>query len=193
MITSKKELKEYLQEDALANGRSTTKVHILGDSIWRNIVCMRKKEYYKSLKGLHLVLNIPGMVMNRYLQSKLSIRCGFTLPIGVFDKGLSIAHKGTIIVNANTKVGKNCRIHEGVTIGTTNGSNVAPVIGNNVFIATGAKIIGDIYIADDVAIGANAVVVKSIMEPGTTWGGVPARKISNNNSHSNLSKLLELD
>ena len=90
------------------------------------------------------------------------------------------------------KVGKNCRIQEGVNIGATNGSNLAPQIGDNVFIGTGAKIIGDITIADDVAIGANAVVVKSITERGCTYAGVPAKKISSNNSHSNLcSKLFE--
>jgi serine O-acetyltransferase len=127
------------------------------------------------------------------MQSRLAVKCGFLLPIGVFGKGLSVAHKGTIIVNHNARIGENCRIHEGVTIGSTNGPDDSPKIGNNVFIATGAKIIGDIYIADDVAIGANAVVVKSINEPGTTWGGVPARKISENNSHSNLNKMLGLD
>ena len=59
-------------------------------------------------------------------------------------------------------------------------------IGDRVFIATGAKIIGNIAIANDCSIAANTVVVKSILEEGTTWGGVPAKKISDNNSHSNL-------
>jgi serine O-acetyltransferase len=72
-----------------------------------------------------------------------------------------------------------------VNIGSTNGSK-APKLGNNVFIGTGAKIIGDITIADNVAIGANAVVVKSITEPGTTWGGIPAKKISDHDSRSNM-------
>ena len=83
-------------------------------------------------------------------------------------------------------IGKNCRIQDGVTIGATNGSTCAPQIGNNVFIGSGAKIIGDIRIADDVAIGAQALVVKSILESGITVGGIPAKKISNNDSHSNL-------
>ena len=62
----------------------------------------------------------------------------------------------------------------------------APQIGNNVFIGSGAKIIGDIRIADDVAIGAQALVVKSVLEGGITVGGIPAKKISNHDSHSNL-------
>ena len=58
------------------------------------------------------------------------------------------------------------------------------------FLGSGAKVIGDIQIADDVAIGANAVVVRSITEPGTTWAGVPARKISGKSSHENLNPRL---
>ena len=110
----------------------------------------------------------------------------------MFGPGLSIAHYGTIVVSTAARVGKNCRLHEGVNIGATNGSSRAPQIGDNVFIGTGAKIIGDITIADDVAIGANAVVVKSIQEQGITVGGVPAKKISVNNSHSNLAPQLFL-
>lgn len=106
---------------------------------------------------------------------------------GKIGKGLSLPHKGTIVINTTAQIGENCRIHEGVTIGSTNGSKIAATIGNNVFIGSGAKIIGDIHIADDVAIGANAVVVKSIYESGTTWAGNPARKVSDNNSHSNLA------
>lgn len=44
-------------------------------------------------------------------------------------------------------------------------------------IGVGAKLIGDIVIADDIVVGAGAVVVSSFTEPGITIGGVPARRI----------------
>ena len=53
----------------------------------------------------------------------------------------------------------------------------APVIGNNVDIGVGAKIIGDITIADDVKIGAGAVVTKSCLEKGATLVGIPAKPV----------------
>lgn len=81
-------------------------------------------------------------------------------------------------------------MHQCVTIGSTSGTFESAEIGDNVFIGAGACIIGAVTIADDVAIGANAVVVKSITEPGTTWGGCPAKKISNHDSRSNLSPFL---
>ncbi len=190
-INSKDELVEYLTQDAKASYRTCIKTKFLGDEIWKFQVNLRKLEYYTSKTNDSLLYVFPKAFYSfkRHIQG---VKLGFSIPINVFDKGLSIAHYGQISVNTQAKVGVNCRIHEGVTIGATSGSKKAPIIGDNVFIGTGAKIIGDITIANDVCIGANAVVVKSITEPGTTWAGVPAKKISNNNSHSSLSKYLSL-
>lgn len=58
------------------------------------------------------------------------------------------------------------------------------------FIASGARIIGDISIASNIAIGANAVVTKSFLEEGITIAGIPAKKISNNSSEGFLVKEL---
>lgn len=100
------------------------------------------------------------------------MKCGgFSIPVNSFGLGLSIAHGGTVVVNDIARIGKNCRIHEGVTIGTTGKNGRAAIIGDNCFIATGAKIIGDIHLGNDIAIGANAVVVKSFLENGITLGG----------------------
>ena len=119
-----------------------------------------------------------------------SIRLGFSIPLNVFGKGLSIAHYGSIVVNSNAHIGNNCRIQENVTIGSTSGNSRAPVVGDNVFIASGARLIGDISIANNIAIGANAVVTKSFYEEGITIAGVPAKKISNNGSENFLVKEL---
>lgn len=51
------------------------------------------------------------------------------------------------------------------------------MLGKNVDLGIGAKIIGGVTIADNIKIGANAVVTKSFTEPGITIAGVPAKKI----------------
>lgn len=192
MITNKKDLNYYLSQDAIALRRNTKRPRLFGDEIWKYQILLRKTEYYSNLfhsSKKHLLF---CYIWYKLKLHKYSVKLGFSIPLNVFGPGLSIAHYGTIVVNGAAKVGKNCRIHEGVNIGATNGGASAPQIGDNVFIGTGAKIIGDISVANDVAIGANAVVVKSITENGVTYGGVPAEKISSNNSHSNLSpKLFE--
>ncbi|MGN1190976.1 MAG: serine O-acetyltransferase [Candidatus Ornithospirochaeta sp.] len=153
---------------------------------------LRKREYeINCLQGIKRLLMLPLIMVHKYRFHRLSLLLNFTIPLNAIGPGFSIAHPGTIVINPEARIGKNCRIQTGVTIGSTNGSEKAPIIGDNVFLGDGCKIIGDIRIADDVAIGANAVVVKSILESGTTWGGVPAKKISNNDSRSCLSPFVE--
>lgn len=190
MINSRKDLIKCLSQDSIANKRKTIRPSLYGDDIWKFIYLLRLNEYYSSLTGLKKVLCFPITALRKIQFHHRSLLMGFSIPINVFDSGLSIAHYGTIVVNGNCKIGKNCRIQTGVTLGSTNGCTEAPVLGDNIFLGDGCKIIGNISIANDVAIGANAVVVKSITEPGTTWGGIPAHKISNNNSHSNLPQTL---
>ncbi len=125
----------------------------------------------------------------QYKYKKLSIKYGFSIPLNVFGPGLAIVHLGTIVVASGAKVGANCRIHEGVTIGATNKSDKAAIIGDNVFIGSGAKIIGEVHISSNVAVAANAVVVKDVDLPnGGTIGGIPAKLISENTSALNLVK-----
>lgn len=185
MIETKHELKEYLRQDAAASYRSDIHAHGLRDDIWKWQRAMRYSEYYANRAKLHPLFR-PAAILCRVRFARLSIRLGFSTPYQNIGKGFSVAHYGLLVIHGNAVIGDNCRIQEGVCIGSTNGSSRAPRIGNNVFIGSGAKIIGDIEIADDVAIGAGAVVVKSIKEPGTTWGGVPAKKLSNASSRSNL-------
>lgn len=108
---------------------------------------------------------------------RLGLKCGFSVCLNSCGKGLQLAHIGSIIINGT--LGDYCRIHVGVNIGVKAGTNCErPIIGSGVYIGPGAKIFGDITIADHIAIGANSVVNKSFLEPGITIAGIPAKKIS---------------
>ena len=194
MIASRDELQAVLAQDARANNRATVRPRPFrsGEEIWLFLRLLRRLEYYSSFSGWKRRLWLPWVLWTRLRFKRLSVRLNYTIPLNVCGPGLSLAHVGTIVISNRARVGANCRIHEGVTIGATNGSGLAPRIGNNVFLGAGAKVIGDIEIADDVCVGANAVVVKSVTEPGITVGGVPARKISGRNSHANLAPGLGL-
>lgn len=95
----------------------------------------------------------------------------------MFSGGLRINHYGNIVVNPEAKVGEWCDIHQGVNIGTGMDGGV-PKLGDNVWIGPGAKLYGNIVIADGCAVGANAVVNKSFLVPQCTIAGVPAVVIS---------------
>lgn len=88
--------------------------------------------------------------------------------------GLIVQHGyGTII--APRKIGKNCWVNQGVTIGYTNNDD-CPTLGDNVTVYAGAKILGDVHVGNNVVVAANAVVVKDV-EDNCIVGGVPAKVI----------------
>ena len=117
----------------------------------------------------------------KYKFKKLSIKLGFSIPINVFGPGLSIAHYGSIVINPNAKIGANCRLHVGVNIGASGGGTEAPIIGDNVYIGPGAILFGDIKIANNVTIGANATVNKSCDIEHCVLAGTPAKVVKENN------------
>lgn len=79
------------------------------------------------------------------------------------------------IVHSAARVGARCVIGSNVTIGGA--PNGIPVIGEDVYISTGAKIIGGVAIGDGAVIGANAVVLKNV-PPFSVVGGIPAKVIN---------------
>jgi serine O-acetyltransferase len=182
MIKSRKDYEYYLESDRLALGRSELSYmnsfisYIYPDYIWKFQKQLRKLEYLHNVKCSGFCNNII-YYYNRYKFRELSLKLGFSIPINVFGPGLSIVHYGTIIVNVNAIVGSNCRIHADTNIGASGGSDKAPIIGENVYIAPGVKIFGDIKIPSNTALGANAVVNRSFQDEGTMIAGVPAKVI----------------
>lgn len=90
------------------------------------------------------------------------------LPHGI--RGIFISH--------NAKIGKNCEIFQHVVIGQGKGG--APIIGNNVIIGAGAKLIGNIRIGNNVKIGAGCIVVEDIPDNATVV--MPKARIIERNS-----------
>ncbi|GAA3508754.1 serine acetyltransferase [Aquimarina addita] len=108
------------------------------------------------------------------IHRKNQFKTGIQLPIETnIGKGLTFVHYSSTVINFAAMIGDNCTIFNGVTIGSVRGKGV-PTIGNNVVIATGAKVLGDIIIGNNVMIGANAVVVNDIPDNAVV-GGIPAK------------------
>lgn len=82
---------------------------------------------------------------------------------------MSINHGHSTEINAS-KIGKNFRCFQNVTIGTIK-SRKGPIIGDNVEIGTGAVVLGEITIGNNVRIGANATVVKDVPDNCTVVPG----------------------
>lgn len=105
-------------------------------------------------------------------------RLGYSIPTGVLGKQVVLYHRGDIIINPRSYIGDNSKLHGDNCIGNNGITNECPVIGKNVDIGIGAKVIGGVWIADNCRIGANAVVTKSCYEENATLVGIPARVIT---------------
>ena len=102
---------------------------------------------------------------------------------GQIGPGFSIGHASCIFLNKNIIIGKDVRINQGTII--AGGKKGYPCLGDNVHIAAGAKIIGNISIGDNVHIGANAVVLHDV--PGnSTVVGIPAWLVRHNGEKVNV-------
>jgi serine O-acetyltransferase len=95
-------------------------------------------------------------------------------------KGTVFGHGGIgVVVHEKAVIGENCVVGQGITIGGKSRAVEVPVIGDYVYMAAGCRIIGPITIGNNVVIGANAVVTKSIPD-NSLVAGIPAKIIKEN-------------
>ena len=98
----------------------------------------------------------------------------YTADIG---KGTKFAYGGMgCVVHGNTTIGDRVIIGQNTTIGRSLDPEDYPTIGSDVYISSGARIIGKIHVGNNVIIGANAVVCKDV-EDNSIVAGVPAKVI----------------
>jgi serine O-acetyltransferase len=104
-----------------------------------------------------------------------AVLCGCVIGVNArFGKRMIILHSVGITINSAMVAGDDVTLESGVVIGAEKGKS--PRIGDRVFFGSGAKVVGDISIGNDVLVGANAVVVKSV-PASVVVGGVPAKVI----------------
>ena len=178
MITDKKTYKYYLARDLAAYQLNKISLY---NYCWMD--CLRFQRRLRKIEYLHNVRR-NNILCRAYLffleiiNHRLATRLGFTIPKNVCGAGLCIVHYGTIVMSPKAKIGENFRIHPSTSIGEYNGT---PSLGNNVYVAPGVKIFGNITIGNNVAIAANAVVNTDVPD-NVTVGGIPAKIISNKSS-----------
>lgn len=137
------------------------------------IYILRKAQKYQKTP----VLGLYWRIVLRHFQ----IKYGFQIyPETEIGEGFYLGHWGSLVINPKTKIGKNCNIAQGVTIGQQNrGKNEGyPVIGNQVWIGPNAVIVGKINIGNNVLVAPNAYVNFDVPDNSVVAGN-PAKIYSN--------------
>jgi len=121
-------------------------------------------------------LRLPFSFVYKFLKLLMEILTGIELPCEAkLGRRFRIDHFGGIVISGDAVFGDDCVIRNGVTVGLRHtGQRGAPIIGDRADIGAGAKILGSIRIGNDVAIGANAVVITDVPSNSIAVG-VPAK------------------
>lgn len=178
-INDKKRLKEWIAYERERYGGSIIKELLClteRDILRKHQVILRKTEYYVNT-GKKLLAGIYKIKLYK-IQNKYAIH----IPVNVCDKGLKIMHVGSVLINKNAIVGKDCVFHINTAVVAGGTNNSVPVICDGVVVGVGAVLLGNIKVAKNVAIGANAVVNKNVEEENIAVAGIPAHKVSNGGS-----------
>ena len=94
---------------------------------------------------------------------------GITLPLVCeVGGGLLIRHGQGIVISKRARIGENCEIYQGVTLGEKNGA--APQVGDDVFIGANAVLLGGIRVGDGARIGALTIVLDDVPAGGIATG-----------------------
>ncbi len=153
---------------------------------FRFTVVMRLTAFFRAQAWSRWGIYHLFLLWHRRQQVKYSTEIDFASRIG---HGLYLGHLLCIVVNTRSVIGRNCTLGHGVTLGMTNARSKhpgCPVIGDNVYLGCGAKILGGITIGDDAAVGPNSVVVKDV-PPMAVVSGIPAEVISMKGSDGYVS------
>ena len=193
MILSKNDLRFYIEEDKKAclkygSGKSIIEKIYYFMFPTDNIMAFR---YLRSLRNLEYATNclksngVVGKIRYLYYKARnrhYGVKYGIFIAPNTVGYGFYIPHVvgGGIILNSRS-IGNYCSANAGVVVGVNHTQDSKPIIGNNVAMNIGCKIVGKITIGDNVTIGPNTVIYKDVPSDCVVLG-VPAQVIRRKDS-----------
>lgn len=157
-------------------------------AIYRNDPAVRNIEFllYPGFQAItfhrfiHLLWNLRIPFFPRLLSQMSRFFTGLEIhPGATIGKGFFVDHGAGVVIGETAIIGDNCVLFHNVTLGGTgkHQGKRHPTLGNNVFVGTGATLLGPISVGDNTNVGANAFVVMRDCPPNCTVVGTPAKII----------------
>lgn len=180
MIRTKQELKFYMKADYMMNRgvftpswKQRIRDIFIGDQIIRFLCLMRKTSYYRYIAENRSRFFGGGIFLfYKILYGRVSRKLGFSIGSEVFGYGLVIPHYGTIVVGSSNRIGNYAVLHTSTCI-----SDNRKVIGDGLYLSTGAKMTSSITLGNNISVGANSLVNKSLLKDNVMIAGAPAKEI----------------
>ena len=168
-------IKGDLERVVSEGGAKPALVYYITNASFKFLFWFRLGSFLKGRKGVWKIVFALVSIMYKHVEYKTGIQFFLGTKVG---KGLFFPHFSGIVVRPDCIIGENVTILQGVTIGQKRGPNDGiAIIGDNVVLSAGCKVIGKVTIGKNSIIGANAVVTSDIPE-GSIAVGIPAKVIS---------------
>jgi serine O-acetyltransferase len=122
----------------------------------------------------------PALLGFAFLGKITEVLTGIRIPYTVIaGPGLYLGHFGPIIINGAARIGSNCNLSQGVTLGVSGRAEErgAPILEDRVYVGANATIVGRITVGDDVVVAANSLVNRDVAAESIVMG-VPATVVS---------------
>jgi serine O-acetyltransferase len=143
------------------------------------------------LQGInrHSILRLPLVLLKRRYMFKYGFQISDRTVIG---HGFFLGHFGNVVINPDVKIGNNCNISHGVTIGKTNRGKLkgSPTLNDLVWVGTNSVIVGNITIGSNVLIAPNSYINFSIPNNSIVVGNPGKIKYSENPTHNYINNIL---
>lgn len=169
-----------------ATGASRSVAIFLTQGFWASCSYRISKSFVNNarIKLIRAVFLIPCAIMGKFIE----IITGIYIPNRCeIEEGLYIGHFGTTIFPSQGRLGRNCTVSHGATLGIAGKeeNRGAPILGDRVWVGPHAILIGKITVGDDALIGAGAVVLRSVPARAVVLGN-PARVVSYEGSFDHI-------
>jgi serine O-acetyltransferase len=164
-------------------------------SLWEVLLC------YPGLHAIwlhrigHYFYKRGWVVFPRMISNLARFLTGIEIhPGATIGEGLFIDHGTGIVIGETAELGKNVTLYQGVTLGGTGKEKGKrhPTIGNNVVVASGAKVLGSFMVGDNSKIGAGSVVLKAV-PPNSTVVGIPGQIVWHDGKKINGVETIDLE
>jgi serine O-acetyltransferase len=148
-------------------------------SVWEVLLCYSGLHAIWMHRISHYLFTRNWILPARLVSNIARFLTGIEIhPGAVIGEGLFIDHGTGIVIGETAEIGNNVTLYQGVTLGGTGKEKGKrhPTIGNNVVVASGAKVLGSFKVGDNSKIGAGSVVLHEV-PANSTVVGIPGKVV----------------
>jgi serine O-acetyltransferase len=148
-------------------------------SVWEVVLCYQGLHAIWLYRIAHSFYRRGWILLPRMISNFTRFLTGIEIHPGAqIEEGLFIDHGTGVVIGETAQIGRNVTLYQGVTLGGTGKEKGKrhPTIGNNVVVASGAKVLGSFTVGDNSKIGAGSVELREV-PPNSTVVGIPGRVV----------------